>query len=608
MTQVPNSPSVSGWTSLFFSLLLFILYGRLAHRLFQKKSALQSAGYFSTEKRLSFLAVVFFGLLLYFADVKYYLTWLSLGGRVPSLINIAGLGIFLLFYLIMWRAAKKSYESVFGQQYTTSRFLLSNLKANLPIVLPWIALSILADLIMLLPWPAVHDAFNSDWGDLVFFGVFLLFVVVFFPPMVKRLWNCTPLEDGGLKRSLVAFCQKQKFNADIYLWPLFEGRVLTAGVMGIVPGLRYLLITPALIESMSMEELEAVMAHEIGHVKKMHLLLYVALIGGFSILAGFFAGPVMSFFLSRDLIYTILMRTDISPNTLVAVFGSGAMFVGMILYFRYIFGYFMRNFERQADLNVFPTLGNSSALVSAFEKIAILSGDVRDQPSWHHFGIGERVSYLEKCEKNRSWIGRHNRKVQLSLIGYILICAIGMMVAKKLPVDQFSQKFQEMATEAMILKKVQNEPNKAVWLRLAGDMMAKKNMEAQAITAYRKALTLEPSNPETLNNLAWLLLTSKNPSLRDPLRALTLARTAVLVQPKGYILDTLGVAYWANGFVEEAVSAEKQAAQVDPGQRHYYLAQIKKFSNETYKEAMEKPQTGDSNSMAKENIASDKKQ
>ena len=54
--------------------------------------------------------------------------------------------------------------------------------------------------------------------------------------------------------------------------------------MGIVPGLRYILLTPALIETMSIAEIEAIMAHEIGHVKKFHLLLYVFLITGFSLL------------------------------------------------------------------------------------------------------------------------------------------------------------------------------------------------------------------------------------------------------------------------------------------------------------------------------------
>ncbi len=607
MDRVPETPAVSGWTCLLISLLMFVLYSRLAKEFFNKKSALQSAGYFSTEKKMSFLAVAFFGVLLFFADAKYYLSWLSFGGTTPSLVNIAGLGLFLLFYLVMWEAARKSYQNVFGRPYTTAGFLLSNIKANLPIVIPWIVLSLLGDVIALLPWPAARNLFRSDWGDLVFFGVFLLFVLLFFPPMVRKLWGCKPLENGYLREKLVDFCRKQKFNADIYLWPLFEGRVLTAGVMGIVPGLRYILITPALIESMSIEELEAVMAHEIGHVKKMHLLLYFFLIGGFSIVAGYFLEPAISFFMSRNFFYTIMSKSNFAPDTLLTIFSGGPMLVLMILYFRYIFGYFLRNFERQADLHVFPAIGNSTALISAFEKIATISGDIRDQPSWHHFGIGERVSYLEKCEKDPTWIKRHNRKVGLSLIGYVLICVIGVALVKQMPVKQFAQKYQDMYTEAMIMRKVKDEPNKAVWLRLAGDMMAKKNMESQALSAYRRALALEPSNPETLNNLAWLLLTSKDPSLRNPIRALTLARSAVLIESKGFMLDTLAMAYWANGFTDEAIATEKEAADVDPAEKVYYSSQIEKFSKETYKEVMLKPQAGDGNRSSSENIAVDGK-
>ena len=217
---------------------MVVLYGRLAKELFRKKTALHSAGYFNTEKRLSFLAVVFFAGVLFIGDAKHYLTWLSLGGRFPSIVNIAGLGLFLVFYLVMWRAARPSYEAVFGRKYSTSRFLLSNIKANLPIVLPWIVLSLLGDMTALLPWPAVQSVLRSEWGDLVFFGLFLVFVLLFFPPMVRWLWACNPLEDGFLRTKLIEFCKKQNFNASIYIWPLFEGRVLTAGVIGLLPGLR----------------------------------------------------------------------------------------------------------------------------------------------------------------------------------------------------------------------------------------------------------------------------------------------------------------------------------------------------------------------------------
>jgi Zn-dependent protease with chaperone function len=608
MDRVPPTPLLSGWISFPLFLVLVIVYDRLARVLFNKMAALQSAGYFSAEKKLSFLAVVFFTATLFLCDPKYYLSWLSLNGKVPALTNIAGLGLFLLFFMLMWRAARVSYQKVFGREYTTAKFLLANIKANLPIVLPWIVLSLLNDMVAFLPWPALQNVIRSEWGDLLFFGMFLLFVLLFFPPLVRRLWGCNALPDGPLRRRLVAFCEKQHFSAEIYLWPLFEGRVLTAGVMGVVPGLRYILITPALIETMSEEELEAVMAHEIGHVKKMHLLLYFLLIGGFSVLIGNLSEPVISFFLSRNFFYTIIDKAGVSPDTLVTIFGVVPLLCLMLFYFRYIFGYFLRNFERQADIHVFPILGNSRALISAFEKIAAMSGDIRDQPSWHHFGIGERVDYLEKCEKDPSWIGRHNRKVYLSLLCYVLVCVLGVVMIKHVSIDQLTKKSQEMYTTALILDKVKNEPNKALWLRLAGDMMVNKKMEIQALAAYGKALAMEPVNPEIMNNLAWLFLTSEDLGLRDPMRALTLARSAAIIQPKGFVLDTLATAYWANGFVEEAIAAEQQAVSADPDGRQYYLRQIAKFSNQSYKDAIKMPEFGDAGTDREEGRSVQEKQ
>lgn len=593
MDRVSQTPLLSGWMSFSLFLAGVIAYDRLARALFNREVAVQSAGYFSTEKKLSFLAVVFFTAILFLCDPKYYLSWLSLNGKVPALTNIAGLGLFLLFFMLMWRAARVSYQKVFGREYTTTRFLLANIKANLPIVLPWIVLSLLNDMVAFLPWPALQSVIRSEWGDLLFFGMFLLFVLLFFPPLVRRLWGCKTLPESALRSRLVAFCKKQHFSAEIYLWPLFEGRVLTAGIMGVVPGLRYILITPALIETMSEEELEAVMAHEIGHVKRMHLLLYFLLIGGFSFVIGNFSEPAISFFLSRDFFYTLINKTNVYPDTLITIFGVVPFLAVMLFYFRYIFGYFLRNFERQADIHVFPILGNSRALISAFEKISIMSGDIRDQPSWHHFGIGERVDYLLKCEKDPSWIGRHNRKVYLSLLCYVLVCVLGVVMIKHVPMDQLTKKSQEMYTTALILEKVKKEPNKALWLRLAGDMMVNKKMEIQALAAYRQALAMEPVNPEIMNNLAWLFLTSEDLGLRDPLRALTLARSAAIIQPKkGFVLDTLATAYWANGFVEEAIAAEHQAVSADPGERQYYLRQIAKFSSQSYKNAINMSEFG----------------
>ncbi len=254
----------------------------------------------------------------------------------------------------------------------------------------------------------------------------------------------------------------------------------------------------------------------------------------------------------------------------------------MVLYFRLLFGYFIRNFERQADLHVFNAIGSSDAIISAFEKIAVLSGNIRDLPSWHHFGIGQRVDYLEKCNADKIWIARHNRKVRLSLLAYIVVVALAASGHGMLPTESWKRSYEEKYTGYIIDQKLSREPDKALWLGIAGDLMQHKKMESKAIAAYDKALALEPSNPKLLNNLAWLLLTSDDLTLRNPERALDLSRLAAIQEPAGHVLDTLATAYWANGFIDKAIETEKQAMYTDPEEGSYYWQQIQKFKSTAY--------------------------
>jgi Zn-dependent protease with chaperone function len=590
MSRTPENPLLPPWASLSLFVLTLICYERVVHFVQEKAGSRSSSTYFKVERKASLLAVFFFGLATYVCDLRYYLSVPSWGKALPALVNVAGLFIFFLYLAIMWRAVRSSYQHIFGRRYSTAAFITLNIKVNLPIVLPWVLLSLLYDLFALCPWSGLHELLLSAWGDFLFYLLFLFFVLIFAPPLMRRLWGCTRMPEGALRDQLTAFFSRQNFSAEIYLWPLLEGRALTAGVMGVVPGLRYLLITPSLIEALTLEELESVMAHEIGHVQKKHLLLYLMLIAGFSLVLGFCSEPLTFFLLSRDSFYGLMRWSGMSAESMLLVCGVIPLLLLMLVYFRYLFGYFIRNFERQADLHVFSAIGSSHALVSAFEKIALLSGNSRDQPSWHHFGIGERVAYLQKCEEDPQERGRHQRKVWSSLAAYLLVLAALMFLAQQVPVEGLAQQYEEKYVEALLWQKLEREPDKALWLQLAGDLMQHKKMEKKALDSYERALAFAPVSPDLQNNLAWLLLTSVDPQLRDPERALILARSAVLEKPLGSFLDTLGLAYWANGLIAEAVAAEQEALLADPAGREYYQQQIERFRSRSYQQEMRQQQ------------------
>jgi Zn-dependent protease with chaperone function len=579
----PEKPFIpAGWMLVLSGLILWGFAG-FAKRMFAR-AAVGPTGYFAMEKKLSILAVLVFMGFVYLLDLKYYLLPLALNGTLPVLANIAGLACFFLLLSSIWLAARQRYRELFQRAYSPVAFVRSNIKANLPIVLPWLTLSLIFDCLQALPFPALAKFLGSPWGDLTLFVLFLFFLVLIFPPMVRLLWGCTPLPPGPLRERLVRFCRTQGFHSDILYWPLFEGQLLTAGIMGIFPKLRYLMITPALLEALSTEEIDSVLAHEIGHVKHFHLVLYLVLFLSFSLLAGALAAPLPHFILASDLFYHLLTLLPTSPQNLMGVLVTVPLLLLMLIFFRFIFGYFIRNFERQADLYVFKALGTSRPLIASFEKIALLSGGNRDEKNWHHFGIGERIDFLKQCEQDRNHIANHDRKMYQTLALYLACIGFLILTLHQVDTDKISAGYETQYAEAILLHKARQDPENSLWLIFLGDFLQSRKMEQKAIDAYEKALQIPPISAEANNNLAWLLLTAQDRTLRNPQRALTLAKTALSLKEGGYILDTLATAYWANGLIEEALAAEAKALRLDPENHSYYQAQIEKFSRQRWRE------------------------
>lgn len=559
----------------------------LAKRQFGNPAAAHPNGYFKAEKQLSIAALVCFSIMIFFGDIKTHTAQLPLHAQLPIIGDIFCLLIFFTYLFLIWITGSRSYASAFGKSQQTVSFVFTNFKFNLPIILPWLGLSLMYDLLDLIPSETLSVLLDSFWGDMLFLGLFVLLVLFLFPPIVRRLWGCVPFPEGPLKSHLESFCGRLGFKADLYIWPLYEGRVLTAGVMGLLPGLRYVMFTPALLQNLDYEELEAVMAHEVGHVKHRHLLLYIFLIGGFSVAAGLFAEPILYTALSLDWVYSALAKGFVSAETLIALLSGIPLLILLLLYFRFIFGYFIRNFERQADLYAFQAMGSSRGLISAFQKILLVSGQKADKPNWHHFGIGERIACLESCERNPSIVLNQNRKIRRSLLAYIIILGVGMLAADRIPSDQLAETYEGRYIESVLMPNIEGIESEAEWYRLLGDLLQGRGIDHKALDAYGTSLTLEPENHEALNNLAWLLLTSSKAHLRDPVKALDLALTAANHAPLPHVLDTLATAYWANGNVEKAIITENRALQMDPGQEVFYRLQLERFKTDAYDEHTE---------------------
>lgn len=589
---MPEQPQIP-WP---IALLLFagkgVLFNGLA-RYFFRRNPDTAARYFAVEQRLSILAIVFLAVDIHLLEGRYYLSRLPLAQELPILAHLAGIMLFFGYLCLLWLAARPSYQRIFARALTARSFITANLKINLAILLPWLIISVLFDLIQLAPFPRWKDFLASPWGEPILVLLSLFGLIFFLPLAIVRLWGCTPLPPGPARQRIEEFCRGQRLRfADILLWPLFEGRMLTAGVMGLTGRFRYLLVTPALLEATTPEEIEAVMAHELGHVKRFHLQLYLLLFLGFALLSQVSGAPLLVLLLGSDFFYRLITLTGLGPDTLLSLAGAGIVFALLLGYFRFIFGFFMRNFERQADLYALSAMGHASPLIRVFEKIALLSGNIRDLPSWHHFGLGQRIDFLRRCEKEPDRIPHHHRKVHLALIFYALVLLTTALAAWYLPQDLLGETPKARFAEALIRQKIREQPDSGLWLQILGDLQYSLNQEQAARDSYEQALRLAPDNTEALNNLAWLLLTAQEPTLRNPKKALLLAEKAAAKTRTPHVLDTLATAHWANGNREAALALEAEALARAGRNREFYRGQMEKFRTTEYSPSTRFPDAG----------------
>jgi len=133
-------------------------------------------------------------------------------------------------------------------------------------------------------------------------------------------------------------------------------------------------------------------------------------------------------------------------------------------------------------------------------------------------------------------------------------------VLRKLAFLRSHQK-QWPAAAALFSRIVETEPRDvASWFNLAGAQRSAGRI-SDAVRSYRQTLQLAPDMTPAANNLAWILATHPDDSLRDGPGAVRLAEAACRQtgNRQAGLLDTLAAAYAETGAFDQAIDACQQA-------------------------------------------------
>ncbi|MBU0545445.1 MAG: M48 family metalloprotease [Proteobacteria bacterium] len=580
-----NDASFSEVLYIFFSLsaifiyFIFSRFRRLEKSISYQNQFLYYHKFDSFLNTSSILAILLFAINIYGLNLPSYTGNMPLFKSVPTVEALLFLCLFLLYLSIIWGSAFGAYKKLYYADDLSRRsYIASNISFSIPVVMPWLLLSFAADIINLLPFDGPKRFLSTTGGELIFFISFLIIIAIFGPVLIQTFWRCTPVEEGKNRAMIEAVCKRAGVKiSNILYWPIFGTRMITAGVMGLVSRFRYLLVTKALLSLLEPEEVEAVIAHEIGHIKRKHLLFYLVFFLGYMLLSLATFDMIIYLVIYAKPFYRFLTDYGVKQATVISISFGITITALFLVYFRFIFGYFMRNFERQADIYVYSFFDSAKALISTLEKIAFASGQPADKPNWHHFSIKERIEYLNRCDADKTWIKRHNIKIKKSMAVYLAGLLIIGSVGYNLNFGEKGKRINEYFIEKIVLGEIQNNPNNPDLHAMLGDFYYSIKEFHKAKKAYENALSIDRDNPKVLNNLAWLYATCEDESIRNAAMAVTLAKRTVRIEEKPHFYDTLAESYYATGEYKEAVEAARKALALAASDKSYYEKQLNRF-------------------------------
>lgn len=332
-------------------------------------------------------------------------------GRVPLLADLAAISPLLFLLIANWASLypieRRLRDALLLRQLDTGRpiyppptraqYLWNRARFEILLILVPIALASLWHQ-ALERLPALFEApgspspgLQSMLAALSWLGLPL--VLILGPAVLRYVWDLVPIGPGPLRDAADAMCRQYRVRVrGPFLWRT-HGQLINAAILGVAYPFRYLLFTDAMLDTFPADQLEAVMAHEVAHVRERHLIWM-----GVTLAASLFTLPW---------IIDPLLPDAPGPFAEVLVAAIILAFVGLV------FGFVSRRFEWQADAfsvrhlsrrlaPASPTIAPDAAHVVArtLLNVAELNGLPAQRFSFRHGSIAAR------CDKVLALVGR----------------------------------------------------------------------------------------------------------------------------------------------------------------------------------------------------------
>jgi STE24 endopeptidase len=337
-----------------------------------------------------FLLLLLSGFLPWLVQAIQFQGW---GEIVPALIFFALLSVINNLFQIPFELYDTFViENRHGFNTKTLKLWITDLLKSLALsailggLLLWLFLSL-----------AIHGG-NLWWlWAWVLVGAFELLMIWLYPVILAPLFNkFIPVENQELTRRIEVLMQKAGLRSKgvFQMDASKRSRHTNAYFTGLGKSKRIVLFD-TLVGSHTPEEIEAVLAHEIGHWKKKHVLKQLILVETLS-LVGFFL-------LAKLLPWAVIYQTFgfREPTLYVGLLLIGALFSPLGYFAQPLGAALSRKFEKEADDYALALIASGEPLIQAFKRLAADNlSNLTPHPvySWFYYShppLQERIQRLK---------------------------------------------------------------------------------------------------------------------------------------------------------------------------------------------------------------------
>lgn len=251
-------------------------------------------------------------------------------------------------------------EEKFGFNKTTPKtFILDKLKS-------WGMMIVLGGgILALIVWFYQLAGNNFWWYAWILVAVFSIFLNMFYARLIVPLFNKqTPLPEGDLRNKIEAYAQKEGFTLEKIF--VIDGSKRSTKVNAYFSGFgneKRVTLYDTLINDLQHDEIVAVLAHEVGHYKKNHIIINLVI----SILSTGFTLWILSLFVGNPLLSAALGVENQGFHIGLVAFGILYSPISEIT--GIVMNYLSRKFEYQAD-NFAKQTYKAQPLISGLKKLS----------------------------------------------------------------------------------------------------------------------------------------------------------------------------------------------------------------------------------------------